>query len=79
MDEPLIHSHISDVLPDSHALAFEQVHCDRCEKLVHASNNECMSTWLEWNGEKVCIECALPHLGLVLPDTLPSAPKPPCP
>lgn len=57
--EPLIHSHITDVLPDNHPLANKQVHCERCRALVHAFNNECMQTWLETGQGNYCILCFL--------------------
>jgi hypothetical protein len=58
--EPVIHSHVTDSLPDDHPLAFEQVYCDGCGRLVHAGNNECMTTWLEWGPYKLCGHCASP-------------------
>lgn len=45
--EPLVHSHVTDVLPDDHPLAAVDVHCDRCSALVHSQINECMQTWVE--------------------------------
>ena len=59
--EPIIHSHIEDMLPDDHPLAFEQVHCDakfphKCNGLLHAANNECMTTWIEFAGKNICAE-----------------------
>ena len=56
--EPSIHSHIEDGLPYNHAWAFEHIACPCCNALVHAGNNECMTTWLEWNGYAICIKCA---------------------
>jgi len=45
--EPVIHSHRSDELPDNHPLAFsDEVFCS-CGKMLHAFNNECMTTWVE--------------------------------
>ena len=55
--EPLIHSHITDVLPDSHPLAFESVFCKTCGEMVHAFNNECMQTWVESGAGSHCIGC----------------------
>jgi len=48
-DEAVMHSHRSDVLHEDHYLAHEMVHCDACpnDRMVHASNNECMQTWFE--------------------------------
>ncbi len=55
--EPQIHSHLSDCLPDDHTRAFDQIHCDGCGCLVHAGNNECMTTWFEFRDTNVCAEC----------------------
>lgn len=55
--EPKIHSHIEDSLPATHPLAFVQVHCDECDELVHAGNNECMQTWFEFVDANVCASC----------------------
>ncbi len=67
LTEPLIHSHIDDGLPAGHPLAFEQVHCASCSTLVHAFNNECMTTWLEFVNANVCAACVgtlAPVLGI---------------
>lgn len=59
--EPIFHSHMSDVLPDDHPLATETVFCLKCKKeMLHASNNECMQTWVEIYGKPFCLACALP-------------------
>lgn len=55
--EPIIHSHIEDLLPDNHPLAFEHLHCDKCGELVHSSNNECMQTWIETEFGNYCSLC----------------------
>ena len=55
--EPLIHSHITDVLPDLHPLAFETISCKACGVMVHAANNECMQTWVESGVGAHCIKC----------------------
>lgn len=45
--EPVIHSLITDQLPEDHPLAFEEVFCSKCDSLVHFANNECMTMWVE--------------------------------
>lgn len=55
--EPRIHSHILDVLPETHPLAHEQVACRLCGCLVHAFNNECMQTWVECDNGPFCLPC----------------------
>ena len=58
--EPILHSHVSDVLPDDHKLAFKQVNCNKCKELVHAGNNECMQTWFETEYGNYCTNCWKP-------------------
>jgi hypothetical protein len=55
--EPVIHSHITDVLPDNHLQAFQNVCCGNCGVLVHAFNNECMQTWVETGRGAFCLRC----------------------
>lgn len=55
--EPIIHSHITDCLKDDHSLAYTSVYCRLCDALCHASNNECMQTWAEYNGKNYCGTC----------------------
>jgi len=55
--EPLIHSHITDMLPDDHPLAYTPVCCKECDAFCHSSNNECMQTWVEYNGDNYCGKC----------------------
>jgi hypothetical protein len=55
--EPLIHSHITDGLPDDHPLARVTVRCDTCHAMVHCENNECMQTWLETDWGYFCTRC----------------------
>jgi hypothetical protein len=52
-----IHSHITDMLSDDHQLAFESVYCTQCGDMVHACNNECMQTWIEWKNKGACLIC----------------------
>lgn len=68
MQEPKIHSHITDVLPDEHPLAHEQIRCVACEVLVHAFNNECMQTWVETGLGNYCLRCFASTRGEVLGD-----------
>jgi hypothetical protein len=55
--EPIIHSHITDCLEESHYLANCDVFCCICKVMVHANNNECMQTWFETKRGNYCIEC----------------------
>lgn len=57
--DPVLHSHVEDVLPDDHSLAWQSVYCDGegCEKMLHAFNNECMQTWIETGKGNFCVAC----------------------
>ena len=57
MSEPLIHSHLTDVLPMDHPLANDSVYCKKCNVMLHASNNECMQTWIETALGNFCTKC----------------------
>lgn len=61
--EPVIHSHITDSLPEDHHLASTCVSCDSCLDMLHASNNECMQTWVEfYKWGNFCIRCFGNHV-----------------
>lgn len=66
MNEPIIHSHLTDTLPEDHPLAHETVYCRKCGVMVHAFNNECMRTWVQIRGVPFCITCALPCFETVM-------------
>lgn len=61
--DPVLHSHIEDVLPDDHTLAFANVYCagvgcgNGYPAMLHAENNECMQTWVETGAGHFCIQC----------------------
>jgi formylmethanofuran dehydrogenase subunit E len=57
VNEPLIHSHITDELPEEHYLSNQNVECSQCGVLVHFCTNECMQTWIEMDGENLCTVC----------------------
>lgn len=57
MRDPQIHSHIEDELPTDHEKAFACVLCSSCGEMLHASNNECMQTWVETGKGDFCIPC----------------------
>jgi hypothetical protein len=61
-EEPIVHSHHIDVLPEDHPKAYESVRCERCNVMVHAFNNECMTTWIEWGTHIMCGRCFSPLL-----------------
>ena len=58
-EEPLIHSGITDVLEDAHPLAHETTYCDGtdCGEMLHACNNENMTTWVEAHKGNYCLPC----------------------
>ena len=58
--EPLIHSGITDALDDGHPLAHETVYCggSTCRAtMLHAGNNENMTTWVETSKGNYCLPC----------------------
>ncbi len=57
MREPLLHTDITDTLDVSHPLANVSINCKRCSCPVHASNNECMSAWIETGRGPYCVGC----------------------
>jgi hypothetical protein len=57
MREPIIHSHITDILGEEHPLAYASVYCCACGEALHASNNECMQTWVEGGTGNYCLRC----------------------
>ena len=61
MNEPRIHSHITDCLPHSHLSAYDMVYCCTCKNILHAANNECMQTWVETGIGPFCIMCFAKH------------------
>jgi len=59
MNEPLIHSDLTDELPLDHPRAFETIYCSKleCGTMLHASNNETMTTWVETKSGNYCLPC----------------------
>ena len=57
MTDPVLHSHVSDELPPMHPLAFKALYCVECREMLHASNNECMQTWVETGNGHYCLYC----------------------
>lgn len=64
MIDPIIHTHESDCLEAHHPLAYVNLCCDRCGVLVHAGNNECMRTWVEYKAFTLCGACAAPMIAI---------------
>lgn len=62
MKEPIIHSHLSDELEEAHPRAYDAVFCDLCNEMLHASNNECMQTWVEWYDLNICFTCFINNI-----------------
>ena len=62
MREPTLHSHITDSLREADPRAFTTVNCVRCGRMIHAANNECMTTWFDTGVGELCLECFLHEL-----------------
>lgn len=58
-EEPLIHSGITDVLDETHPLAYETVYCNGngCGEMLHHCINENMQTWVEAHKGNYCLPC----------------------
>lgn len=76
--DPILHTHVTDRLPDDHPLAYQQVWCEGDAHktlaafagrlpgesvLLHAGNNECMTTWVETGKGPRCLACFTDELG----------------
>lgn len=57
LKEPQIHSGIEDGLKEDHIKANESLYCEKCDAMIHAFNNECMTTWVESGKGSYCISC----------------------
>jgi len=59
MRDPVLHTHVEDILPSGHPLAFQHISCDgpKCGKLLHSANNECMQSWIETGMGNYCLPC----------------------
>jgi hypothetical protein len=55
--DPVFHGRLSDGLPETHPLANETVSCVRCNRMVHAWNNEMMEPWVEFQWKALCWPC----------------------
>ena len=60
MREPLIHSHITDKLPEGHPLKWETVACKSCFRTL-CCVDECMQTWVEAGTGNYCTGCFAKH------------------
>lgn len=60
MREPLLHSQITDGLPEDHALAQLSVCCVNCDVMVHGIANENMRAWMETGRGAWCLDCFYP-------------------
>ena len=66
--EPLIHSHVTDILPGNHPFADRRVYCTRCDALLHMQTNRCMRTWIESGRGNYCLRCFVVVAGGLAPD-----------
>ena len=55
--EPILHTHITDMLDDAHPKAHKSIFCNLCKAHVHAFNNECMQSWFETGKGDFCFKC----------------------
>ena len=57
VQEPILHSHITDGLEDDHPKAYQTLYCVECHDTIHAGNKECMKTWVETGKGDYCLDC----------------------
>ena len=74
--DPILHTHVADELPEEHPLAFSGISCRACGTLVHAGNNECMTTWVETGKGAFCLGCFSQQCGSVVEDEFGLSGKP---
>ena len=55
--EPVLHTFVTDVLPDDHPLAWETVYCIEHGGMVHHCINENMQPWAETEDGPMCLHC----------------------
>jgi hypothetical protein len=60
--EPLLHTFLTDCLPDDHPWARTRVRCVQCDKVVHDVPNEVMDDWVETGIGPVCFTCFARHM-----------------
>lgn len=42
----ILHWH-DEELPEDHPLAYSEINCKKCKRMVHFANNEWISSWVE--------------------------------
>lgn len=55
--EPVLHSHVTDGLPDDDPRSMEVVACLQCGQMVHCMPNECMTAWADTEDGPMCLDC----------------------
>lgn len=62
--EPVLHTFISDCLPDDDPRAWMSIRCVDCRGVVHSIPNECMSPWADTESGPMCWGCLAAELDL---------------
>jgi len=62
--EPVLHTFISDCLPDDDPRAWMSIRCVDCRDVVHSIPNECMSPWADTEAGPMCWGCLTKELDL---------------
>jgi hypothetical protein len=60
--EPVLHTHVTDGLPDDDPRAWESIYCIVHGGLVHSIPNECMTAWADTDDGPMCLACLLEAL-----------------
>ena len=55
--EPVLHSHVTDCLPDDDPRAQTSIRCVMHGGVVHSIPNECMTAWADTEDGPLCLDC----------------------
>lgn len=60
--EPILHTFVTDCLPDDDPRAWQTITCIDCGSCLHAIPNECMSEWADTESGPMCLKCLLQEI-----------------
>jgi len=62
--EPILHTFVSDSLPEEDSRAWVSIKCVDCAGTVHSIPNECMTPWADTEAGPMCWDCLTKELDL---------------
>jgi hypothetical protein len=60
--EPVLHTFITDSLPDDDPRAWQSIYCTDCKMLVYSSPKETRHAWADTESGPLCLVCLLREL-----------------